>query len=51
VQVQTPQEEIIHVHSLLVAPQRYTLMDKNKRKELENYAHENAQTFAYNRSK
>jgi hypothetical protein len=27
------------------------LMGKNKRRELENYAHENAQTFAYNRSK
>ncbi len=50
-QVQTPQEEILHVHSLLVAPQRYTLMGKNKITKLENYAHENAQTFAYNRSK
>ncbi len=50
-QVQTPQEEILHVHSLLVAPQKYTLMGKNKIRELENYAHENAQTFAYNRSK
>jgi hypothetical protein len=36
VQVQTPQEEILHVYSLLVAPQRYTLMGKNKRRELEN---------------
>jgi hypothetical protein len=51
VQVQTPQKEILHVHSLLIAPQRYTLMGKNKRRELKNYAHENAQTFAYNRSK
>jgi hypothetical protein len=50
VQVQTPQEEILHVHSLLIAPQRYTLMGKNKRRKLKNYAHENAQTFAYKRS-
>jgi hypothetical protein len=51
VQVQTPHKEILHVHSLLVAPQRYTLMGKNKIRKLENYAHEEAQTFAYNRSK
>jgi hypothetical protein len=51
VQVQAPQEWILHVHSLLVAPQRYALMGRNKRRELKTYAHEKAQTFAYNRCK
>jgi len=34
VEVQAPQKRILHVHSLLVALQRYTLMGRNKRKEL-----------------
>jgi len=34
VQVQTPQEEILHGHSLLIAPQRYTLMGKKQKKKV-----------------
>jgi hypothetical protein len=34
---------------IVVTSQRYASMGKNKKRKLENYTHEQAQTFAYNR--